>query len=112
MKWPKKCSSSDFDMACVEYDRSELESINITPLCEETDKIYVSMLSRSVHTAEILFSNKKYYEMPEIGEVPLKSFMDKLFAPKDANNNNNQQQGQQQDPNAQQNQGEAPANGN
>ena len=75
MKWPKKCSSSDFDMACAEYNRSELESINITPLCEETDKIYVSMLSRSVHTAEILFSNKKYYEMPEIGEVPLKSFM-------------------------------------
>lgn len=76
MKWRKKCSSRDFDMACAEYDRSDLESINITPLCEETDKIYVSMLSRSVHTAEILFSNKKYYEMPEIGEVPLKSFMD------------------------------------
>lgn len=76
MKWPKKCSSSDFDMACVEYDRSELESISITPLCEDTDNIYLSMLSRSVHTAEILFPDKKYYEMPEIGEVPLKSFMD------------------------------------
>ncbi len=76
MKWPKKCSSSDFDMACAEYDISDLESININPLCEETDKIYVSKLSRSLHTAEILFPNKKYYEMPEIGEVPLKSFID------------------------------------
>ena len=76
MKWPKKCSSSGFDMACAEYDRSELKSINITLLCEETDRIYVSMLPRSVHTAEILFLNKNYLEMPEIGEVPLKSFMD------------------------------------
>lgn len=76
MKWPKKCSSSDFDMACAEYDISDLENININPLFEETDKIYVSTLPRSVHTAEILFPNKKYYEMPEIGEVPLKSFID------------------------------------
>lgn len=27
MKWPKKCSSGDFDMACAEYDRSDLESL-------------------------------------------------------------------------------------
>lgn len=76
MKWPKKCSSDDFDMACAEYDRSDLENINITPLDERNDKIYVSMLSRSVNTAKRLFPNKEYYEMPEIGEVPLKSFMD------------------------------------
>ena len=76
MKWPKKCSSSDFDMACEEYDRSALESINVTSLCEVSGKIFVSQLSRSVQTAEILFPNKKYYEMPELGEVPLKSFMD------------------------------------
>lgn len=76
MKWPKKCSSGDFDMACAEYDRSDLENINITPLDEQTDRIYVSMLSRSVNTAKSLFPNKEYYEMPEIGEVPLKSFMD------------------------------------
>lgn len=47
MKWPKKCSSSDFDMACAEYNRSELESINITPLFEETDKIYVMSTEQS-----------------------------------------------------------------
>ncbi|MBQ2407039.1 MAG: histidine phosphatase family protein [Lachnospiraceae bacterium] len=76
MEWPKKCSSIDFDMACAEYDRSDLEGINITPICEDADKIYVSTLPRSVHTAEILFPNRKYYEMPEIGEVPLRSFMD------------------------------------
>lgn len=76
MKWPKKCSSRDFDKACAKYDRSDLERSNITPIEEQTAKIYVSILSRSVNTAKILFPNKEYYEMSEIGEVPLKSFMD------------------------------------
>ncbi len=76
MKWPQKCSSSVFDVACAEYDRSDLENINITLLDEQFNKIYVSRLSRSVNTAKSLFPNEEYYEMPEIGEVPLKSFMD------------------------------------
>lgn len=76
MKWPKLCSSSEFDMACAEYDRSDLESINITPLNEQIDRIYVSKLSRSVNTAKILFPDKDYCKIPEIGEVPLISFMD------------------------------------
>lgn len=42
MKWPKMCSSEDFDKACAEYDRSDLESINIIPLDEPADRIYVS----------------------------------------------------------------------
>lgn len=76
MKWPKMCSSGDFDMACEEYDSSALKSINVTLLCEVTGKIYVSKLSRSVQTTEILFPNQKYYEMPELNGVPLKSFVD------------------------------------
>ena len=76
MKWPKMCSSEDFDKACAEYDRSDLESINIIPLDEPADRIYVSKLLRSANTARILFPNKEYYEVLEIGEVPLKSFMD------------------------------------
>ena len=72
MKWPKMCSSEDFDKACVEYDRSDLESINIIPLDEQADRIYVSKLLRSANTARILFLNKEYYEVLEIGEVPLK----------------------------------------
>lgn len=76
MKWPKKCSSDDFDMACAEYDRSDLESINIIPLDVYTDRIYVSKLLRSVNTAKSLFPDKEYYVMSEISEVPLRSFMD------------------------------------
>ncbi len=76
MKWPKKCSSDEFDKACAQYDKSDLESININPLDKQTDRIYVSKLSRSADTAKILFPNKEYSVMPEIGEVPLKSFMD------------------------------------
>ena len=76
MKWPKMCSSEDFDKACAEYDRSDLESINIITLDEQADRIYVSKLLRSANTARILFPNKEYYEVLEIGEVPLKSFMD------------------------------------
>ncbi len=76
MKWPKKCSSYDFDKACVEYDKSDLEKTNIIPLAEQVDRIYVSKLLRSKNTAKSLFPNKEFYEMPEIGEVPLKSFMD------------------------------------
>ncbi len=76
MKWPKKCSSNDFDKACDEYDRSDLESINITTLDEQNGRVYVSKLLRSINTAKLLFPNKEYYEMSEIGEVPLKSFTD------------------------------------
>ncbi len=70
------------------------------------DKIVTSTIS-TVDDAPYVF------EITNMNDSQLKSFMDKLFAPKDANNGNNQQQGQAQqpDPNAQ-NQGEAPANGN
>ena len=76
MNWPKKCSSEDFDKACAEYDRCELEPVNTIPLENTARRIYVSTLSRSVDTAKSLFPNSEYYEMPEIGEVPLKSFID------------------------------------
>lgn len=76
MKWPQKCSSSEFDMACTKYDNSDIEAINAISLDTHVDKIYVSKLSRSVNTARRLFTDMKTYEMPEIGEVPLKSFMD------------------------------------
>ena len=28
MKWPQKCSSSEFDMACTKYDNSDIEAIS------------------------------------------------------------------------------------
>ena len=76
MKWPKKCSSDDFAKACAEYDRSDLENIGIIPFDVPIGRIYVSKLLRSVNTAKSIFPDKEYFEMSEIGEVPLKSFMD------------------------------------
>ncbi len=64
------------------------------------DKIVTSTIS-TVDDAPYVF------EITNMNDSQLKSFMDKLFAPKDANNGNNQQQGQAQqpDPNAQKSRG-------
>lgn len=76
MKWPKKCTSVEFDKACAEYDQRDLEDINIFPLTITVGRIYVSELSRSIDTAKRLFPNSESHEVLEIGEVPLKSFID------------------------------------
>lgn len=76
MRWPDKCDSKEFDDACARYDFSEIENI---PECLADDtscKIYVSTLKRSMETAKVLFPGKQLYELPEIIEVPLKSFRD------------------------------------
>ena len=74
MKWPEKCSSDGFDRACAEYDFNDIEKIGTTSIEVQADKVYVSKLSRSKNTANVLFPHMEYFEMPEIGEVPLKSF--------------------------------------
>lgn len=76
MKWPEKCSSAGFDRACEEYDLSDIEDIKTASVEVQADRVYVSKLSRSLNTARALFPNKEYRKMPEIGEVPLKSFKD------------------------------------
>lgn len=76
MKWPKKCSSAEFDRACEKYDISGIEDVKPLSIEMLADRVYVSKLSRSLNTARALFPNKEYCEMPEIGEVPLKSFKD------------------------------------
>lgn len=77
MKWPKKCTSYDFDKACLEYDISNIEEIKSFPPIENiSGKIYVSPLSRSLNTAKRLFKRTDFFEFSEITEVPLKSFKD------------------------------------
>lgn len=76
MKWPKKCSSAEFDKACSEYDFCDIEAVNPVSIENQAEKIYVSQLSRSINTARGLFPDREYCEMPELGEVPLKSFKD------------------------------------
>lgn len=76
MKWPKECSSAEFDRACEKYDISDIEDVKPLSIEVQADRVYVSGLSRSLNTARALFPNKEYREMPEIGEVPLKSFKD------------------------------------
>lgn len=76
MKWPGKCSSTEFDSACAGYDLCDIEDVGGALSEVKTDKVYVSKLSRSINTAKGLFPDREYHEMPELGEVPLKSYKD------------------------------------
>lgn len=75
MKWPKKCSSLDFDNACKLYDKADIFDSDITQLDINCRNIYVSNLYRSKETARKIFPNREYSEI-EIGEVPLRSYKD------------------------------------
>jgi broad specificity phosphatase PhoE len=76
MKWPKKCTSAGFDEACARYNEAPIVKIEKTSLENGADVIYVSSLSRSKETARSLFGNREFVELPEISEVPLRSFKD------------------------------------
>jgi broad specificity phosphatase PhoE len=76
IKWPKKCNSTIFDKACKEYDLADIESVDGFHIDIDCKKIYVSNFPRSLKTAQALFPRKNYIEMDNIGEVPLRSFLD------------------------------------
>ena len=76
MMWPRKCTSYDFDNACLKYDIANIEKIESFHMEITSDRIYISPLSRSLETAKNLFGNREFIELSEISEVPLKSFRD------------------------------------
>lgn len=76
MDWPARCTSSEFDIACSNYDTCDIEEVDVEPMTLNSGKIYVSPLSRSLNTAKKLFPNSNYIELKEITEVPLRSFKD------------------------------------
>ena len=75
MEWPKKCTSVEFDAACVKYDVSDIVKMQSDFPNIESGKIYVSPLSRTHNTAKKLFPNEKFFELQDIIEVPLKSII-------------------------------------
>lgn len=75
LKWPVMCNSAEFDNACREYDTAGISDVSPMKPMDDCKRIYVSSMYRSIETAKGLFPNGKLFEA-EVGEVPLKSFMD------------------------------------
>lgn len=76
MYWQKRYTSKEYDEACQAYDLAPIE-----PICRQQTKgraevIYVSTLSRSRQTAELLFGEQAFVETKLLNEVPLRSFGD------------------------------------
>ncbi len=74
--WSRRCRSEKFDSECGKYDHSPIKSVTYSIPQIAYRRIYVSELSRSRDTAEILFPGGTYYESGFINEVPLKSSFD------------------------------------
>ena len=84
--WSRLCTSEGFDSDCSRYDiapikncSSVAESYNcLEPVESEKiyQRIYISELSRSFDTAEILFPDHDYTVSGLINEVPLRSGFD------------------------------------
>ena len=74
--WSKRCTSDMFDSDCRGYDSALIiGSMYKIPLIGY-QRIYISELSRSRDTAEILFPDRDYLVSGLINEVPLKSSFD------------------------------------
>ena len=76
MQWPRLCDSKGFDKACTDYDSADIVLSKADNRMENIEKVYISNQSRSVKTAEMIFGKKKFIQIDNICEVPLRSFAD------------------------------------
>ena len=74
--WSKRCTSNMFDSDCRGYDSASIIGSMYKIPVIGYQRIYISELSRSRDTAEILFPNCDYIVSELINEVPLKSSFD------------------------------------
>lgn len=74
--WSKRCTSNMFDSDCRGYDSASIIGSMYKIPVIGYQRIYISELSRSRDTAEILFPNCDYIVSKLINEVPLKSSFD------------------------------------
>ena len=74
--WRRWCTSEEFDMACIEYDKAPIRHTiyDLPPI--SSDNVFISSLSRSRDTAADLFDNDRLRQSEWIDEVPLKSSFD------------------------------------
>ena len=74
--WSKRCTSNRFDSECSAYDNSAINETVYRQLLPGYKRIYISELSRSQDTAELLFPDETYIRSELINEVPLRSSFD------------------------------------
>ena len=74
--WSRQCTSNEFDMECSRYDSSPVKETACKIPQAEYHRVYVSELSRSLETAEILFPDGDFIKTGLINEVPLRSSFD------------------------------------
>lgn len=74
--WNKRCTSDGFDSDCGEYNKAPIKKGKYRIPRIRYQRIYISRLSRSRHTAEELFPGDDYFETRFIDEVPLRSSFD------------------------------------
>ena len=83
--WSRRCTSEGFDSDCSRYDIAPIKNCSSIAGCrncsdpvgfEQLHRIYISELSRSFDTAEILFPDHDYTVSGLINEVPLRSSFD------------------------------------
>ena len=74
--WSRRCTSEGFDSDCGRYDIASIKKIKYSIPRNGCERIYISELSRSLDTAEILFPGYDYTVSGLINEVPLRSGFD------------------------------------
>jgi broad specificity phosphatase PhoE len=74
--WSRQCSSADYDSDCSGYDSAPIKEKEYKIPQLGYQRIYISELSRSRATAELLFPGRDYTESGLINEVPLRSCFD------------------------------------
>lgn len=72
MRWPKKCTSDEFNQACKKYDGADIVAFQGS-LELPVSNIYTSELIRTKQTAQQLFPLQSYQIDKRLNEVPLKS---------------------------------------
>ena len=77
MSWRKKYNSITFDQACAQYDKAPIVSSHEgCPTEKSGEEVYISELSRTYETANLLFDRQDFYKTALLNEVPLRSFKD------------------------------------
>ena len=81
MRWPKKCTSDEFNQACKKYDEADIVAFQGS-LELPVSNIYTSELIRTKQTAQQLFPLQSYQIDKRLNEVPLKAaFSSKIKLP-------------------------------
>lgn len=71
--WERKYSSSEFDKACTQYDKTPIMRMSYDIPVLNSKQVYVSTLPRSRDTAIEIFGNKDFICTELANEVPLGS---------------------------------------